>query len=379
MHFQLGPNELLMWEHAKQATVAAITASGGEVWEVGDRARIRPAGACTRPAPCRMGDDPQHFVTNRFGQTARRREPVRLRRQRLPRLHRQDHDPVGAGLLAAHGRARGGEPQGVAGAGDTRVLPKEHGAYGQMAFPILTALAIGGLSVPAILTAVAAIAAFLGHEAVAVLAGRRGPRARREAGGLAAFWLVVAATVTATSGLAAIALSAAVARWSFVIPMSGAVLVAWLFAIHQEKSAAGEMAVALTFSSVALPMCVSAGTPWPAGVTVTIAFATLFVGATLAVRVVVLGTRAGGNPRAVHATRVGLGLVMSRVERGVRDAPALVGPVDGARAATAPGVLAALAIASRPPAPTELRRLGWTLLIASAVTASMLVFALRPA
>ena len=47
--------------------------------------------------------------------------------------------------------------------------------------------------------------------------------------------------------------------------------------------------------------------------------------------------------------------------------------------ATAPGVLAALAIAARPPAPTELRRLGWTLLIASAVTASALVFALRPA
>jgi hypothetical protein len=47
--------------------------------------------------------------------------------------------------------------------------------------------------------------------------------------------------------------------------------------------------------------------------------------------------------------------------------------------AAAPGVLAALSIASRPPAPTELRRLGWMLIIASAVTASVLVFALRTA
>jgi hypothetical protein len=258
------------------------------------------------------------------------------------------------------------------------VLPKEHGAYGQLAFPILTALAIGGLSVAAILTAVAAIAAFLGHEAVAVLAGRRGPRARREAGGLAAFWLVVAATVTVTAGLTAIALSAPVARWSFLMPMSGAVLVAWLFAIHQEKSAAGEIAVALTFSSVALPMCVSAGTPWPAGVTVTVAFATLFVIATLAVRIVVLGTRAGGNPRAVLASRVGLGLVCLASSVVFVTLRYWAVPWT-ALGAAAPGVLAALSIASRPPAPTELRRLGWMLIIASAVTASVLVFALRTA
>jgi hypothetical protein len=258
------------------------------------------------------------------------------------------------------------------------VLPKEHGAYAQMAFPILTALAIGGLSAPAMLTAVAVIATFLGHEGVAVITGRRGTRARREAGGQATFWLVASATVSATSGLAAIALSAAGARWSFVVPMSGAVLVAWLFAIHQERSAAGEMAVALTFSSVALPMCVSAGTPWPVGVTVAIAFATLFVGATLAVRVVVLSTRAGGNPRAVHATRVGLGLVVLASGMVLVTLRHWSVPWT-ALGATAPGVMAALAMAARPPAPTELRRLGWTLLIASAVTASVLVFALRPA
>lgn len=258
------------------------------------------------------------------------------------------------------------------------MLPKEHGAYVQLGFPILTALAIGGLSVSAILTAVAAIATFLGHEPVVVLTGRRGPRARREAGGLAVFWLVIAATVTATAGLAAIVLCAAGARWSFLVPTSGAVLVAWLFAIHQEKSASGEVAVALTFSSVALPMCVSAGMPWMTGVTVAISFATLFVAATLAVRVVVLGTRAGGNPRAVRVTRAGLGLVclvssvlLVTLRRWSVPWTAL--------GAAFPGVLAALAIALSPPAPTELRRLGWTLIIASAVTAFMLVVALRPA
>ena len=68
VHFQWGPNELLMWEHAKQATVDAITASGGKIWERGQRAQHARAGACTRRARCRMGDDPKQFVTNRFGQ-----------------------------------------------------------------------------------------------------------------------------------------------------------------------------------------------------------------------------------------------------------------------------------------------------------------------
>ncbi len=67
MHFQFGPNELMMWEHAKQATVAAITASGGEVWEVGDEP-YSPGWSLHETGTCRMGDDPQHFVTNRFGQ-----------------------------------------------------------------------------------------------------------------------------------------------------------------------------------------------------------------------------------------------------------------------------------------------------------------------
>lgn len=258
------------------------------------------------------------------------------------------------------------------------MLPKEHGAYAQLAFPILTALAIGGVSAPAMLTAVAATAAFLGHEAVVVLTGRRGPRARRDAGTRAVLWLVVAATLATMAGMAAVALSAAGTRWSFLVPLSGAVVVAWLFATHQEKSAAGEVMVALMLSSVALPICVSAGTPRPAGVTVTAAFAALFVVATLAVRVVVLRTRAGGNPRAVRATRAGLGLacvVSSVVFVALRQwaVPWM------ALGAAVPGVVAALAIASRPPAATDLRRLGWTLMLASAVTAATLVFALRAA
>ncbi len=50
-------------------------------------------------------------------------------------------------------------------------LPKEHGAYGQLAFPLVTALAVSGTSVPAGLIALAVVACFLAHEPLLVLLG----------------------------------------------------------------------------------------------------------------------------------------------------------------------------------------------------------------
>jgi choline dehydrogenase-like flavoprotein len=50
VHFQWGPNELLMWEQAKQVCPNVIKASGGEVWGVGERPNT-PGGVCTKPVP----------------------------------------------------------------------------------------------------------------------------------------------------------------------------------------------------------------------------------------------------------------------------------------------------------------------------------------
>ena len=67
VHFQWGPNELSMWEHAKQATTEAIRSSGGEVWGVG-KEPYTPGWSLHETGTLRMGDDPRRFVTNRFGQ-----------------------------------------------------------------------------------------------------------------------------------------------------------------------------------------------------------------------------------------------------------------------------------------------------------------------
>ncbi len=72
-------------------------------------------------------------------------------------------------------REAGAEPvtEGRAGHGPS-LLPREHGAYAQLGFPLVTALALGDLGVAPLLLVVGIIAVFLVHEPVMVLSGGRG-------------------------------------------------------------------------------------------------------------------------------------------------------------------------------------------------------------
>jgi len=68
VHFHWGPNELAMWEHSKQVIPEVLKAAGGELWGVG-KEPLWPGKSNHETGPCRMGNDPKKFVTNRFGQT----------------------------------------------------------------------------------------------------------------------------------------------------------------------------------------------------------------------------------------------------------------------------------------------------------------------
>ena len=62
------------------------------------------------------------------------------------------------------------------------LMPREHGAYGQLALPLLTALFSGRPTAAAFLYSTAAVFAFFAHEPLLVLLGQRGSRAFRELG-----------------------------------------------------------------------------------------------------------------------------------------------------------------------------------------------------
>ena len=254
--------------------------------------------------------------------------------------------------------------------------PKEHGAYGQLAFPLGTAFAVAGIPAAAALTALAAVAAFVAHEPVLVLLGRRGARARRNQGSQAARWLAACAIIGVTAGAAALWVAPAYARWAFWVPLVPVSVVDVALATGREKSTLGEVAVALAFSAIAIPVSVVAGSTPATAVSISAAFGILFAASTLSVRVVILKVRGGGNPRAVRVTRTILFVLSASAALAMSVAVTAAYTSAAMAVAVIPGLVLSLALAARPPAPARLRTVGWALVSTSAFTAVVLIAAL---
>ena len=71
-----------MWEHSKQIIAERFAAAGG-VYESPRSEPNMPGWSLHEAGTCRMGDDPKHFVTNRFGQLHDVENVFVVRRQRL--------------------------------------------------------------------------------------------------------------------------------------------------------------------------------------------------------------------------------------------------------------------------------------------------------
>jgi hypothetical protein len=218
------------------------------------------------------------------------------------------------------------------------------------------------------------LAFFLAHEPLLVLLGHRGRRVLN-ASLARAYWSLVAMLVTATAlGVLTLDATAAPARWAFAVPILPALILLYAACTGQEKTSLGEAAASIAFATTAIPVCAAAGSA-SVGVAIAIAFAVLFVDFSLAVRVVILRTRAGGNPRAVGFTRraafavsvVGAILAVVAVQNGWLGW--------GSAAATIPGIAFASVLAAFPPPAARLRRVGWTLFGVSALTSVMLIAA----
>jgi choline dehydrogenase-like flavoprotein len=68
IHFQWGENVLKMWEHSKEVCAEVIRSAGG-VHEGSAGEPLIPGWSLHETGTCRMGNDPKHSVTNKFGQT----------------------------------------------------------------------------------------------------------------------------------------------------------------------------------------------------------------------------------------------------------------------------------------------------------------------
>jgi hypothetical protein len=253
------------------------------------------------------------------------------------------------------------------------LFPREHGTYSQLGFPLVAAFAIAGASTAGLLMAAAAIAAFLAHEPALVVLGQRGPRARRELSHAARWWAGCWGLSSAVAGLGVLLSIDPAVRWSIAIPLLPAALLTAAAIRGTEKSWYGEVATALACSGTAVPVSMAAGLPSSRAVALAVPFALLFVSSTLAVRIVILRVRRGGEPRAASLTRraalalaVGAGLILAFLSATGRIPAAVI-------VAAAPGLITAAAIAVYPPAPARLRTIGWTLVAISVLTTAIVV------
>ena len=248
-------------------------------------------------------------------------------------------------------------------------MPREHGAYAQLAFPLLSGLILGAPPWPGYALAAAAVLLFLAYEPLVVLLGVRGARLQQEESAAARRQLpVLAAAGLILAGAALLGLPAP-ARLLVLVPLAAAGLLLPLVPTRRVKTLAGETLVAAALSSMHLPIAAAGGAQgvrlWGPPL---VWFAGFFL-ATLAVHAI--KARQKQRDRWLPVTAVGAAAA------GLALAVALFLAVPSLRllaVALALPIAAVLAVNLKRVHPRQLKRVGWTLVAADSATLVLLAF-----
>lgn len=252
------------------------------------------------------------------------------------------------------------------------LLPHEHGAYGQLLFPVACGLSLGRPGIAAWLLSAGAVAGFLSYEPLLVLAGNRGVRAREQHGARAlrlAAGLLAAAAALAGAGFL---LAPPAARATALVPPVLAGAVALLARLRVERTVPGELAVAAALSSAGFPVAVASGVPVGAAAAAWLAWCLGFAATTLAVEVVLHRARSPARdpgPPAAAAVALLQAAPLGLAVAGLLPAavPAAVAPMAGASL-----LVIGLRVTAR-----RLKVVGWASVAASLASLAVLLAGLR--
>jgi hypothetical protein len=254
------------------------------------------------------------------------------------------------------------------------LLPKEHGAYGQVLFPLATAFVLGGVSLAAALLALAAVLVFLAHEPVLVLLGHRGGRAQREHGRRALGVLLGLSLGALGAGLPGLWRGGTAARETALLPCALGLAMFPVLLSRRERTLPGEVLAGMTLASLAVPVARAAGATAREALACWLAWGVGFVLTTLGVRAV---TQARRDPVAAARAR----WATYALAPGLLALLAALGAA-GALPRALPLALLPLALASALATRASLaqvRSVGWGLVSASALTAALLAVCARGA
>lgn len=247
------------------------------------------------------------------------------------------------------------------------LLPQEHGAWGQLAMPLLTALVLGGPAPAALLLAGATLLAFLAHEPWLVLLGHRGVRARAEEGRRArrAMWALLGAA--AAAGLAGAWLAPLAARWALAVPAALAAAVVAFVLAKRERTVPGELTVVSALASSGFAVTLAGGASLTVAAAATVTWVLAFAASVFAVHVVLVRALSRGEEE--HGVRNAL---LAALVAGGGSAVAVAAGLGWAvPAAVAPTALLSLVVCLAPFSARQLKTLGWGLV--GSTTASLLI------
>jgi YwiC-like protein len=248
------------------------------------------------------------------------------------------------------------------------LLPREHGAYTELGFSLATALGLGRITSPAILLAASLIAFFVAHEPIAILLRGRGNRRLAEAkhGAVATAALSIGAGIIL--GAAGWWQAPVAARSAVLLPLCFGAALMLIVSKRREKSALGEMLMALTFAGALIPIALAAETDAAAALMAAALWAVIFILQTLAVREV------RGRGRDYQERRLSPAVLTSTGVFVI--AALLIGHWLSVVALLPSGVIAAMCGLLRV-SPRRLRTVGWAFAVSDVLAFSAMLALLR--
>ncbi len=252
------------------------------------------------------------------------------------------------------------------------ILPREYGAYAELAFPLLTAFLIGGITMAGLGFALAVVAWFLVREPFAVLNGVRGARLEASLGLPARRMAWVLGLLGAAGAAVGMLLAPPVARAWALVPGACAVALAPALLRGRPKSLGVEVIVAGALATMLLPIGLSAGVTLERAALASGVWAVCFALATFGVHAI--KARAKPESGAAWTGWAAPALAGLALAVGIGGAVRGLWPWPAGAAVTPPALLvvAVLAVGIHP---RRLKRVGWSLAGANLVTLGLLLVA----
>lgn len=165
--------------------------------------------------------------------------------------------------------------------------PREHGAYAQLALPLVAALLMRAPTLPACLFVIAAAGAFLANEPLLVLRGHRGARRAASDGPRARRRLLVLAAMTLVAGAAGITLATNVTLVVTACAAIPAFVLVGLASRGSQHARSGELVAAVALPAAAAPVAVASGVAMSSAILVWAAWAIGYGASVIAVHRVI--------------------------------------------------------------------------------------------